>query len=167
MSLNCFLLKCYNIWMKNKQEMLYISTSRSCIQRGIVGSHWGCLCPLSLPFLPCQISSQAYFPLQHGEGSSLLGDCLLQETQPLHRAEQREHQSKLMGPKGLCSVQNPPSHLCSNCRRELGTPGMLSLGTLPASQLAALLLLGVNERSSGFRCYSASFQNPAVWQEGR
>lgn len=44
---------------------------------------------------------------------------------------------------------------------------MLFLGTVPGSQPAALLLLGVNERNSGFRWCPASFQNPAVWQEGR
>lgn len=69
--------------------------------------------------------------------------------------------------QGQRRLQDPPSHLCNNCSRELGNPGMLFLGTLPGSQLAALLLLGVNERNTGFRCYPASFQSPAVWQKGR
>lgn len=108
--------------MKNKQDMLHISTSRAYTPRGIVGSHWGCLCFLSLPFLPCQISSQAYFPLKHGEGSSLLGNCLLQEKQPLHGAEQREHQSKLMGPKGLHSAAKPTFPSVQQLQERAGNP---------------------------------------------
>lgn len=110
--------------MKNKQEMLHISTSRTYTQGGIAGSHWGCLCLLNLPFLPCQISSQAYFPLkQPAEGSSLLGDCLLQEKkEPLHGAEQREYQSKLMGPKGLHSAAKPTFPSVQQLQEKAGNP---------------------------------------------
>lgn len=62
-------------------------------------------------------------------------------------------------------LQEPPSHLCNNHSSELGTLGMLFLGSLPGSQLAALLLLGVNERSSGFRRYPDS-QTPQSGEKG-
>lgn len=99
----------------------------------------------------------------------MLEDCLLQEKQPLYRQEREQGTStQADGAKGdFAALQKPLSHLCNNCSRELGTPGMLFLGTHPASQLSALLPLGVNERNSGFRCYPASLQNPTVWQEGR
>lgn len=170
MSLNwndCFLLNCYSKWRKNEQERLHISTSRTSTQRGTVGSHWRCLCLLSLPFLPCQISSQAYFLCSMERGSSLLGDCLLQEKQPLHRAEQREHQSKLMGPGGLLSAAKPTLPSVQQLQERAGNPGDALPWHPPRFSAGCSALLGVNERNSGFRCYSASFQNPAVWQEGR
>jgi len=84
------------------------------------------------------------------------------------RMRDQETSVQADGAKGdFAALQEPPSNPCNHCSRELGTPGMLFLGTVPGSQLAALLSLAVNERNSGFRCYPPSFQNPTVCQEGR
>lgn len=124
------------------------------------GSHWGHLGVPSV-FSPAKTNYQSYFPLDYEEGSSM------QEKQPLYRQEWEKGTSiQADGTKGdIAVLQEPPSHLCNNCSRELGTLGMLFLGSLPGSQLAALLLLGVNERSSGFRCYPDS-QTPQSGGKG-
>lgn len=75
------------------------------------------------------------------------GTAYCRKNSPFTEQNKENISPSCWGHRDFTVLQNPPSHLCNNCRRELGTPGMLSLGTLPGSQLAALLLLGVNERN--------------------
>lgn len=107
------------------------------------------------------MQSQSFFPPHQSQLPVLTVFCGMKraaagwKTACCRKREQenKEHQSKKMGPKRSWQCcKEPPSHLCNLCSRELGTPGMPFLGPLPSSQLAAVLQLGVNERNSGFNC---------------